>query len=82
MAPRGNYRLPHASYPVLRQGYGKITCFYGASNLNANRFAFMATTFKDQPSAREAFGAIDTMDSGIWSTESVYDSSRAWADAP
>ncbi len=74
--------LPHANYPVLRRGYGNITHYYGVSNLNANRFAFMASTFRDQLSAREAFGSIDTMDSKIWYEESVYESYRAWAEAP
>ena len=45
--------LPHANYPVLRRGYGNITHYYGVSNLNANRFAFMASTFRDQLSARK-----------------------------
>lgn len=74
--------LPHANYPALRRGYGNITRYYGVSNLNANRFAFMATTFQDQQAAREAFTAIDSMDSGIWYEESVFNSSRAWATAP
>ena len=76
------HELPHANYPILRQGYGNITRFYGVSNLNANRFAFMATSFGDQQSAQEAFAAIDTMDSKIWYTEEVYNRYRAWAEAP
>ena len=42
------------SYPIAKRGYANITRFHGTSILNANRFAFMATTFKDQPSAHEA----------------------------
>jgi hypothetical protein len=54
--------LHQISYPIAKQGYANITRFYGTSNLNANRFAFMATTFEDQPSAHEAFAAISSMD--------------------
>jgi hypothetical protein len=37
--------LHRISYPIAKRGYANITRFYGTSNLNANRFAFMATTF-------------------------------------
>ena len=46
--------LYQISYPIAKRGYANITRFHGTSILNANRFAFMATTFKDQPSAHEA----------------------------
>jgi|SRR5580692_2304000 hypothetical protein len=73
--------LPHVSYPIARQGYTNVTRFYGASNLNANRFAFMASMFKDQVAAREAFAALSSMDSEIWYKEEVFNSSRDWANA-
>jgi hypothetical protein len=74
--------LPHVSYPILRQGYANLTRFYGSSNLTANRFAFMASTFKDKPSAHDAFAVIVTMDSDIWYTKDIFDNSRDWANAP
>jgi hypothetical protein len=73
--------LHQISYPIAKQGYANITRFYGTSNLNANRFAFMATTFKDQPSAHEAFAAISSMDMEIWYEESIVNNSRDWANA-
>lgn len=74
--------LPKASYPKLRTGYGNITRLYGVSNLNANRFAFMATTFRDQAAAREAFASVTTMEESIWTYQSIFDGSREWAAAP
>ena len=73
--------LHQISYPIAKQGYANITRFYGTSNLNANRFAFMATTFKDQPSAHEAFAAISSMDMEIWYEESIVNNSRDGANA-
>jgi len=74
--------LPHVSYPKVREGYTNLTRLYGTSNLTANRFAFIATTFKDQPSAHEAFSAIVTMDLDIWYTKAIFDDSRTWANSP
>jgi hypothetical protein len=71
--------LHQISYPIAKQGYANITRFYGTSNLNANGFAFMATTFKDQPSAHEAFAAISSMDMEIWYEQSIVSNSRDWA---
>ena len=64
------------SYPIAKRGYANITRFHGTSILNANRFAFMATTFKDQPSAHEAFAAISFMDMEIRYEESIVNNSR------
>jgi hypothetical protein len=41
----------------------------------------MVVTFRDRPSAREAFNAIATMEAGVWFTEQMFDSSRGWAKA-
>jgi hypothetical protein len=74
--------LPHASWPKIRQGYTNLNRLYGTTNLIANRFAFMATTFKDKPSAQEAFAALTNMDLGIWYAKEVFDNSRNWANSP
>jgi len=74
--------LRHASYEKLYKGYSSIVSLYGASNLNANRFAFMATTFLDQPAARDAFANITQMDQSIWTYQSIYDDSHEWATSP
>jgi hypothetical protein len=36
----------------------------------------MATTFKDQPSAHEAFATISSMDMETWYEESIVNNSR------
>jgi len=76
----GIQALVQTSYPKLRLGYSNITQFFGASNLTANRFAFMATTFRDQASAREAFAAISSIEPEIWGSEQVFDSAKQWAN--
>jgi hypothetical protein len=68
--------LYQISYPIAKRGYANVTRFHGTSILNANRFAFMATTFKDQPSAHEAFAAISSMDMEIRYEESIVNNSR------
>jgi hypothetical protein len=74
--------LPHTSWPKIRQGYANLTGLYGTTNIIANRFAFMATTFKDKPSAHEGFSGIVSMEPGIWYTKEIFESSRDWATSP
>lgn len=73
--------LPKASYEKLKQGHSNIVRLFGESNLNANRFAFMAATFRDQASARDAFAGIRTMEPEVWQDERVFVDARNWADA-
>lgn len=78
----GMEALSHAGYPKLRQGYSNITQFYGLSNLNANRFAFMAAVNRDKPSAHDAFASVVKMDENIWQSEQTFEQFRMWANAP
>ena len=78
----GMEAFTHADYQKLRQGYANISKFYGASNLNANRFAFMAGVRMDKPSAHEAFASVVKMDEDIWVSEQNFERFRAWANAP
>jgi hypothetical protein len=78
----GMEALTHADYQKLRQGYANINKFYGASNLNANRFAFMAGVHVDKPSAHEAFASVVKMDEDIWGSEQTFERFRTWANAP
>lgn len=73
--------LPKIDYPKFRKGYASVTRLFGASNLTANRMAFMATMFKDQEAAHEAFADIRMMDSEIWYTQQIFEASSAWANA-
>jgi hypothetical protein len=78
----GMRTLGHADYPKLRQGYANINKYYGLSNLNANRFAFMASVRLDKPLAQEAFASVTRMDEDIWQSEQTFEEIRAWANAP
>jgi Domain of unknown function (DUF4034) len=73
--------LPKIEYPKFKQGYANVTRLFGASNLNANRLAFVAAMFKDQEGAQEAFADIRKMDSEIWYTQQIFDAASAWANA-
>ena len=79
---QGMEALTQANYPKLRQGYLNISNFYGLSNLNANRFAFMAGVNRDKLSAHEAFASVVKMDEDIWQSQQTFDEFRAWANAP
>lgn len=73
--------LPQVSYAKAKQGYDNITRLFGASNLVANRFAFVAATFRDQSGAHAAFAAINKMEPGVWYTEQIFNGAREWANA-
>lgn len=74
--------LSHASWPKLRQGYLSLTELYGNNNVIANRFAFMAHTFRDKPSAHEAVTNISTMLPEVWTDKELFDTVRDWANSP
>jgi hypothetical protein len=78
----GMNALARAAYPNLRQGYANIDKFFGVSNLNANRFAFMAGFRMDKPSAHEAFASVVKMDESIWGSEQTFEQFRTWANTP
>jgi hypothetical protein len=73
--------LAKVDYAKFRLGYTNVTKLYGASNLNANRFAYMASIFHDQASAREAFAEIRSMQREVWYKQEVFDGARQWANA-
>jgi hypothetical protein len=74
--------LPSIDYSKFRQGYNNVARIFGASNLNANRFAFVAALLKDQESAHEAFAEIKKMEPEVWYTQEVFDAANGWANAP
>jgi hypothetical protein len=74
--------LTQANYPKLRQGYVNISNFYGISNLNSNRTAFMASVNKDKLSAHEAFASVSEANEDIWQSKQTFEEFRAWANAP
>jgi hypothetical protein len=74
--------LPGTSWPKIKIGYANVQRLYGNSNLNANRFAFMAFTVKDKSAAQEAFGSVVNMEHEVWWSTRTFEAARAWADAP
>ena len=55
---------------------------YGPSNLNANRYAFVAFTLKDKPSAQQAFASVVDMEHDVWWGPRTFESARTWANTP
>ncbi len=74
--------LPKTSWPTLKQGYAGIQQHYGISDLEANRFAFMAYIFKDKAAAHEAFDSVVTYKPDIWYSKDVFANARDWASSP
>jgi hypothetical protein len=71
--------LSQTSWPRTKQGYANLQRLYGASNLKANRFAFLAYVAKDSAAANEAFASITAPDLSIWTSNEVFDNARTWA---
>lgn len=74
--------LPGTSWSKIRIGYANVRRLYGDSNLNANRFAFMAFTLKDKSAAQEAFVSVGNMENEVWWGPRTFESARAWANSP
>lgn len=75
-------QLPGASWPKLIKGHHDLLRLYGNSNLDANRFAFMAYIFKDVRYAQEGFASVVTFEPTVWSSEKVFECARDWANPP
>jgi Domain of unknown function (DUF4034) len=80
--PQEIAELPGVSFPKIRDGYSNVERLYGFSNLNANRFAFMAVTLQDKPAAQQAFASIATMEHDVWWGPHTFESARTWANTP
>jgi hypothetical protein len=74
--------LRTADWQKLQVGFANLQAGYGLSDLNANRFAEMATVFSDRHVAHEAFSHIIKRDTDVWVTEDSFQQARAWANAP
>jgi hypothetical protein len=74
--------LPYLSLAKIRDGYNNVNRIYGYSNLNANRFAFMAVRLQDKAAAGPAFADIQYMEPDVWGGPITFESSRAWANTP
>jgi hypothetical protein len=74
--------LPGVSLPKFRTGYENVQRLYGFSNLNANRYAFVAYTLKDKPSAQQALASVTTMEDEVWWVPRTFEAARTWASTP
>ena len=74
--------LPAVSLQKFKTGYENVRRLYGPSNLNANRYAFVAYTLKDKPSAQQAFASIADMEHDVWWGPRTFESARTWANTP
>jgi hypothetical protein len=74
--------LQGMSYIKFRQGYLNNSRLYGASNLTANRFAYLASMFNDKDGARDAFASVNMRDPDIWQDRPTFDRFWWWANTP
>lgn len=74
--------LPRATWSKLDEGYHNLQRLYGKSNLNANRFAFMAYIFNNICAAHDAFNSVASMQPEVWYSEQLFESVRDWANSP
>jgi len=74
--------LPGIDWPKFRSGYSDVTRLYGVSNLNANRFAWVAFKLGDKSAAQNAFGSIDHMEMTVWWGPHTFANAREWASTP
>jgi hypothetical protein len=74
--------LPYISLAKISDGYKNAERIYGYSNLNANRFAFMAVRLQDKAVAGPAFADIQYMEPGVWGGPITFNSWRDWATSP
>ena len=70
-----------ADWKLLQLGFANLQAGYGLSDLNANRFAAMATVFGDKPVAREAFSHVGQRNTAVWLTEDSFQWARSWANS-
>ena len=71
-----------ADWQQLQLGFANLQAAYGLSDLNANRFAAMATVFGDKPVAREAFTHVGQRNTAVWITEDSFEWAKSWANSP
>jgi hypothetical protein len=72
--------LDGMSWLKVKEGYAELVRLYGASNLKANRFAYMSFVAGDKASAQSAFSTIGkSWDPHIWSGPADFESARSWA---
>jgi hypothetical protein len=74
--------LKTANWQKLQLGFANLQAGYGLSDLNANRFAEMASVFKDKAVAREAFAHVIRREPSVWLTEESFQQFRDWANTP
>jgi len=74
--------LQSTSFAKIKEGYTNLDHLYGTSNLNANRFAFLASLVLDKPATQAAFHSLIKADLSVWTYQSTFDRAREWAASP
>jgi hypothetical protein len=75
--------MEQLSWPRIKEGYENLKKLYGPSNLDVNKFAYMAYSKGDNQAAQEAFDAIGSAwNRNVWRSGENYDGARAWATGP
>jgi hypothetical protein len=69
--------LQQLSWPTIKQGYESLTQLYGSSRLKRNRYAFMAITADDVPTAQRMFAEIgENWEPQVWWNKANFETAR------
>jgi hypothetical protein len=69
--------LQRLSWPMIKEGYASLTQIYGTSMLKRNRYAFMAVTVNDLPTAQQMLTEIgEDWDPGIWRDKANFEQTK------
>ena len=75
--------LSNLSWPKIKQGYVALEKLYGLTNLNNNRFAYMAYSADDKAAAQLALSRIgENIDPSVWRNRMTFQAAKAWATRP
>lgn len=75
-------KLEHMSWPKVKNGYAALEELYGTTNRDNNRFALLAVAHGDKPAAQAVFHKIAAFDHDVWSSQSTFETVKAWALQP
>ena len=69
--------LSNLSWPKIKQGYVALEKLYGLTNLNNNRFAYMAYSADDKAAAQLALSRIgENIDPSVWRNRMTFQPQR------
>jgi len=80
LSDRDDFIPSRFSWPQLQEGFAALDELYGLTQYKVNRFALIATQYRDQAVAAKAFARIGSnWDQSVWGTQARFEAQRSWA---